>query len=240
MIRRGQIVVLTAFFLLAYAACGNSETSPSAEPQAEAQSASSPEPGSEPGVEGEVEGAAVADDDVEEINADDLVEAGQMVLKQYSVAYIGSGTMGEGFLTVNGETHAFRIGGLGIGGIGVAAIDASGVVYNLPSVDAFAGTYGNARLGMTGGSKGKGRVWLKNTNGVVMELTTQMRGLALTGGVDGVLVTWEDDYQDSIAGNIADGTVDVLQGATKGTATVVDGAAEGTKNVFKAVAKPFN
>jgi hypothetical protein len=162
------------------------------------------------------------DGDGAEIDPDDLSEAGQVVLKQYSVAYIGSGSMGEEILTLNGEDHPFRIAGLGVGGIGVAAIDALGVVYNLPSIDAFAGTYGNARLGITGGNMGKGRVWLKNPNGVVMELTTRMKGLALTGGVDGVLVKWEKDYQDSITGN------------------VVEGATEGTKDMIDAVKKQFN
>jgi hypothetical protein len=132
----------------------------------------------------------------EEIDPDALSETGRVEIKQYSVAYIGSGTVGKGTLTYGGQEHAFRIGGLGIGGIGVASIDASGVVYDLPDLESFAGTYGNARLGATAADKGKGRLWLKNTNGVVLELRTEMKGLALTGGVDGIVITWESDVQE--------------------------------------------
>ena len=71
-------------------------------------------------------------------------------------------------------------------------MDATGNVYNLASPEAFPGTYGNARIGMTAGHSGKGRLWLKNPDGVVIELWTQMRGLALSGGVDGILIQWDD------------------------------------------------
>jgi hypothetical protein len=90
-----------------------------------------------------VEESTVAD--AEEIDPESLEPAGEVELKQYSVAWGGSGTMGGGALTIDGESYPFSIVGLGFGGFGASVVEAKGVVYNLPSRDAFPGTYGNAR-----------------------------------------------------------------------------------------------
>jgi hypothetical protein len=136
--------------------------------------------------------------DAEEIDPESLELAGEVELKQYSVAWGGSGTLGGGTLTIDGESYPFSIVGLGFGGFGASVVEAKGVVYNLPSRDAFPGTYGNARLGMTAGESGGGKLWLRNPDGVVIELESEMRGLALAGGIDGLVIQWDEDEKSSV------------------------------------------
>jgi hypothetical protein len=155
------------------------------------------------------------------LDESDLVHGGSIEIKEYSVAFIGSGSLGRGTLRVGGAAHPFRIGGLGIGGIGVASIDARGNVYNLHNLGDFPGVFGKARLGATAADKGKGRLWLKNTKGVVLELRAEMEGLALTGGVDGIVVKWEADYQSGLQG-VKDGSQDAWEGTKKGTRKAID------------------
>jgi hypothetical protein len=170
--------------------------------------------------------------DVETIDPDELEPAGQIELKQYTVAWVGSGTMGGGTLIIDGKEYPFRLAGLGIGGYGASSIDAEGVVYNLPNLDAFPGTYGNARLGMTGGDAGGGKLWLRNPDGVVIELKSEMRGLALAGGVDGILIQWEDE-DDSQVDKAMDGTRDVAGDAIEMGADAVQDGVDNVKGWFK-------
>jgi len=162
-------------------------------------------------------------DDVEEIDPDSLELAGQVELKQYSVAWGGSGTMGGGTLNIDGQSYPFSIVGLGFGGFGASAVEAKGVVYNLPSRDAFVGTYGNARLGMTAGESGGGKLWLRNPDGVVMELESEMRGLALAGGIDGLVIQW-DEGENSTVDDAMDGTEEIVgKGIESGADAVESG-----------------
>jgi len=171
--------------------------------------------------------ATAAEGEEPELEESDLVHGGTVSIKEYSVAFIGSGSLGKGTLTAGGAAHPFRIGGLGIGGIGIASIDASGNVYNLHDLSDFTGAYGKARVGLTIADKGQGRLWLKNTKGVVIELWTEMAGLALTGGVDGIAVEWEDDYQRGLQ-EVKDAPEKAWEGTKKGAQSAVD-----------AVKKPF-
>jgi len=63
------------------------------------------------------------------------------------VAFIGSGSLGGGTLSFQGKEHDFSIGGLGIGGIGVSSIDATGEVYHLDKLEDFPGAYAQAHHG---------------------------------------------------------------------------------------------
>jgi hypothetical protein len=182
--------------LLSLAGCGAEDTREPADPVAEAAPAAETAADDAPTAETETEPAAEATG--EEIDGSALSETGSIAINQYQVAFIGSGTLGKGTLSYGGRKIPFRIGGLGFGGIGVAAIDATGTVYDLKNLDDFTGTYGNARLGITAADKGKGRLWLKNTNGVVIKLWTKMQGLALTGGVDGIVIQWESEVQEDV------------------------------------------
>jgi hypothetical protein len=214
---------------LAVSGCGRDEPAGEAavapvEPAAEAPV---PEPEA---AEAEPAAAEPAAEDVAEIDPASLSQAATVEIHEYQVAFIGSGTLGKGTLHLGGTPHAFRIGGLGIGGIGVAKIDAEGTVYNLARLEDFTGTYGNARVGATAADKGKGRLWLKNTNGVVLELRSKMQGLALTAGVDGIVVTWEKDYQEKV-GAVKDGAQEAWDDTKQGTAE----AYEKTKDAVRGV-----
>jgi hypothetical protein len=202
--------------VLALLTCGGGETQPAGEGEgASPESLEEPAPGAAADTEAGAEG--------EEIDPESLSDAGSVLIKQYQAAWIGSGTLGKGTLTYQGRSYPFRIGGLGFGGFGVAAIDAHGTVYNMPDLASFAGTYGNARIGATAADKGKGRLWLKNTDGVVMKLWTEMKGLALTGGVDGIVITWESDVQRSI------------RDAKQGTQEAWDDTKQETKKAWRSV-----
>ncbi len=151
--RRHAFQIGCTLALLTLLSCGGSDTTQ--EPQATTgdgaeavTSAPAAAPGSEPSAE---PGPGEAGD---AIDPESLSEVGTIEIKQYTVAYIGSGTLGKGTLTYHGQVHPFQIGGLGVGGIGVASIDAHGSVYNLPDLESFTGTYGNARLGFTAADKG--------------------------------------------------------------------------------------
>ncbi|MEH6592162.1 MAG: hypothetical protein V7746_18005 [Halioglobus sp.] len=172
------------------------------------------------------------DADVPEIDPDELEPSGTIELKQYTVAWVASGTMGGGTLIIDGKEYPFRLAGLGIGGYGASSIDASGTVYNLPSLDAFPGTYGNARLGMTGGDSGGGKLWLRNPDGVVIELESEMRGLALAGGVDGILIQWEDEG-DSKTDEAMDDTRDAAGEAIDAGGDAVQDGVDNVKGWFK-------
>jgi hypothetical protein len=221
------ILVATAALMIA---CGGGDSDKAApEPIAEAaedaqaNAADSGEPTDEP-VVAEAE-AAPADEPT--IDPPNMERNGTLTLKEYSVAFIGSANMGKGTLQVGNQTRGFRIGGLGIGGIGVAAIDATGNVYHMANIEDFTGVYGKARIGATAADMGKGRLWLKNPNGVVIELYTKMEGLALTAGLDGIVISWEADYQEG------------LQGVKDGSEKAWDGTKSGTKKAVDAVKKPF-
>lgn len=229
-----------AFFCLVVCwsiACdsGDSETPAAAESttapnEAAAQSEPTPADEAAPAPAALDEAAAeTADAEGEEpvLEASDLIRGGSIEIKEYSVAFIGSGSLGKGTLRVGGAAHPFRIGGLGIGGIGIAAIDARGNVYNLHNLGDFPGVFGKARIGATAADKGKGKLWLKNSRGVVLELWSDMQGLALTLGVDGIVVQWESDYQNG------------LQGVKDGSQKAWEGTKTGTRKAVDAVKKPF-
>jgi len=114
--------------------------------------------------------------------------SGTVTISQVQVAFIGSGSGGGGTLHFEGRSYPFKIGGLGIGGIGVSRLDASGTVYDLRRVEDFDGVYGQTRVGWAAGAQGKGQLWLKNPNGVYIHLITQRKGLSLNLGADGMVV----------------------------------------------------
>jgi hypothetical protein len=110
-------------------------------------------------------------------------------MHQAQVAYIGSGSAGSGTLFYNGQAIPFRVGGLGVGGIGVSTIDASGEVYNLPNISLFPGAYLQGRYGYAFGNRSGGDLWLKNDLGVVLHLKAKRRGLMLSLGGDAVVIS---------------------------------------------------
>jgi hypothetical protein len=113
---------------------------------------------------------------------------GQISVEQVQVAFIGSANLGGGTLQFQGKPYGFTVGGLGIGGIGISKIEATGTVYDLYKLADFPGAYGQARTGIAVGNLGGGDLWLQNPNGVYIHLEARRKGLALSLGVDGLLI----------------------------------------------------
>ena len=116
------------------------------------------------------------------------VFAGTIEINTTQMAFIISGKAGGGVLEFEGKEHAFNIGGLGVGGIGVQTLNAVGAVYNMTDISQFAGTYVQARAGATLG-KGASAMRLSNNNGVILDLKSSNRGAALSLGVDGLIIS---------------------------------------------------
>ncbi len=120
--------------------------------------------------------------------ADELKKSGTVRIEQVQVAFIGSGNLGGGTLKFGGKSYDFTVGGLGIGGIGLSKITATGTVYNLTELAHFPGAYVQGRYGMAIGDVSTGKLWLKNSHGVVLELQAEREGLALSLGGDAVYI----------------------------------------------------
>ena len=101
--------------------------------------------------------------------------------------FILSAMGGKGTLTFKGRTYAFKVGGLGVGGIGVSKMTAYGEVYHLKRIEDFPGGYLQARAGYAA-VEGKGAQWLENSNGVVLQLRSRNKGLSLNLGADGLKI----------------------------------------------------
>ncbi len=114
-----------------------------------------------------------------------------ITIEQLHVAFIGSAALGGGTLAYEGRSYPISVSGLGIGGIGVSRLTASGVVYGLQRRDDLAGVYTQVRAGWALGAQGTGTLWLTNNRGVTMKLATRRRGLQLTLGADGVIIAFK-------------------------------------------------
>ena len=102
-------------------------------------------------------------------------------IREWSAAYYGSAASGKGTLYYHGHRHHFTISGLGVGGMGVQKISATGKVYNLNNLTDFFGTYQGVSRGLTL-IEGKMHAKLTNGNGVVMYLAAETEGLASSMG----------------------------------------------------------
>ncbi len=120
-----------------------------------------------------------------------LRQTATLDINQTRVGFILSANAGGGVLHYQGTDIPFSIGGLGVGGIGVAKLKASGEVYNLYDRSKFEGAYSQLRSGITVGNHGTGSLWLRNAQGVVLELKGASKGIALSLGADVVNVSFK-------------------------------------------------
>jgi hypothetical protein len=120
--------------------------------------------------------------------AEELKKAGTVRIEQVQIAFIGSGNLGGGTLQFGGKSYDFTVGGLGIGGIGISKITATGTVYNLDKLAHFPGAYVQGRAGFAVGQASAGKLWLTNSHDVVIELKADREGLALSLGGDAVYI----------------------------------------------------
>lgn len=117
--------------------------------------------------------------------------SGSVDMREVQVAYIGSGSGGRGTLFFQNNEYPFRVGGLGVGGVGLSAVDAKGYVYNLQSPLQFAGRYAQARAGFAIGQTSGGDLWLQNEFGVTMHLVAKREGLMLSLGADAMVISFQ-------------------------------------------------
>jgi hypothetical protein len=87
---------------------------------------------------------------------------GTVEMHEVQAAYIGSGSGGAGVLFFRGVKYPFTVSGVGIGGIGLSTVEATGEVYYLRELAQFPGTYGQARYGFAVGTASAGDLWLQN------------------------------------------------------------------------------
>ena len=124
-----------------------------------------------------------------QVQADqEKVFAGTIEIDSTQMAFLISGQAGGGVLEFQGKEYKFNVGGLGVGGIGIATLNAVGAVYNMDDVSKFSGSYIQARAGATLG-KGKSSLSLSNKHGVIIDLKSSNKGAALQLGVDGMILS---------------------------------------------------
>lgn len=121
----------------------------------------------------------------------DLVQTATLTIEQVQIAFIGSGNLGGGTLAFQGGKYDFTVGGLGIGGIGISRMTATGAVYNLNRLEDFPGAYVQGRYGLAIGEISAGELFLQNTHGVGIRLKAERTGLALSLGGDAVYIDFD-------------------------------------------------
>ena len=119
---------------------------------------------------------------------EDRTPSGTVVIDQTQFAMIVSGAFGGGTLHYQGQSYGFTIGGIGVGGFGIATLHATGEVYDLHDVADFGGVYGQAGASYALGQESAGTLWLENTKGVHLHLKAEREGIILSIGGDGVII----------------------------------------------------
>jgi hypothetical protein len=94
---------------------------------------------------------------------------------------------GSGTLIYHGMRYPLSIGGIGIGSLGIAAVDLVGTAHNLRTPADIAGTYGAASAGATfvGGAQ---VARLQNEKGVILEVHGAQVGFQVSLGLAGMTV----------------------------------------------------
>ena len=117
--------------------------------------------------------------------------SGTITINQGQIAFIFSANVGGGNLHYKGKTYPFSISGLGVGGIGISSIKATGEVYDLHKLSDFDGVYGQARTGIVFGTVSAGTLWLENGDGVYLRLKAKRKGVMLALGADAIIIQFD-------------------------------------------------
>ncbi|HYZ33610.1 MAG TPA: EipA family protein [Crenalkalicoccus sp.] len=113
---------------------------------------------------------------------------GTVTLSGGSVAAGIGFTWGSGTLVFQGRQHQFSVRGLSVVAVGATDFTATGAVYNLQRLQDFSGDYVAVSAGVT--VAGGGSVtYLRNQNGVVIQLDSTTQGLNLNLSAEGVRLT---------------------------------------------------
>ena len=120
--------------------------------------------------------------------AQEPLPAGRLAFESTSCGLLIGYNWGKGTLSFQGREYPFSIEGYKLFTVGVASVDALGVVYDLDKLSDFEGRYTAAEGSLTLWQGGGGAV-MENQNGVVIYLQTLQQGLELSlgGSIDIVL-----------------------------------------------------
>lgn len=95
---------------------------------------------------------------------------------------------GSGKIHFNDEIQAFKISGLGLGGVGITELNTTGSVYNLKKLDDFYGKYNETNMSVAV-VKGSTTVSMENDKGVRMEIDAESEGIAFSLSAEGVTIS---------------------------------------------------
>ena len=113
------------------------------------------------------------------------VPDGTVTLSGGSIAAGIGFVWGGGKLVFQGKQHDFDIHGLSVLDVGASGFTASGTVRDLHRLEDFPGNYVAASAGVTVAGGG-GVVYLRNQNGVVIQLDSTTQGLRLNVAAEGM------------------------------------------------------
>jgi hypothetical protein len=122
------------------------------------------------------------------VSTESSAETGIVHLRVVKAGFIIGAGGGSGTLTYQGSTYRLKVGGIGIGTIGIAEARLVGVAYHLHHVADIVGTYDvlGASVAVVGGPK---VARLQNGKGVVLELRGQQLGFEATLGLGGMTIS---------------------------------------------------
>jgi hypothetical protein len=106
------------------------------------------------------------------------------IVKAGFIVGVGGGT---GTLFYNGHSYPLSIGGIGVGSLGIAAVDLVGTASNLHRPSDIVGTYGAAGAGaaFVGGGQAAS---LQNEKGVVLHVSGPQVGFQVSIGLGGMTI----------------------------------------------------
>jgi hypothetical protein len=113
---------------------------------------------------------------------------GTVHLRIVKGGFIIGGGGGDGTLTFDGRRYPLRVGGAGIGTIGISETRLFGTASNLHSPGDIVGTYSMAGAGLAVGG-GANVVTLRNERGVVLRLQGTQVGFQASLGVGGLTIS---------------------------------------------------
>ena len=117
--------------------------------------------------------------------------SGKVKISAKSIA-VGIGiNWGTGTLTYKEKDYLFTVRGLSVMDLGVSQATAKGEVYHLAKVADFYGKYAALEGGFALG-KGESDITMKNTKGVVINLTAATEGVQLILGGKGLSIAMKD------------------------------------------------
>ena len=113
---------------------------------------------------------------------------GQVRLHIVRVGFIVGVGGGNGVLIIHGHRYRLSVSGIGIGSLGVSAVDLVGTASNLTSPRSINGTY--AGVGAGGAFVGGAQVaTLQNGNGVLLQLQGVQAGFQVSLGLGGMTLS---------------------------------------------------